>query len=83
LLDGVLEEFGGMAREQTRRDTDLSREDLDILRLAAKGATNREIGESLNRTEVSVKKRLQTIFIKLGAVDRAHAVAESMRRGLI
>ena len=83
LLDGVLEEFGGMAREQTRRTTDLSAEDLSILRLAAQGATNREIGESLNRTEVSVKKRLQSIFMKLGAVDRAHAVAESIRRGLI
>jgi DNA-binding CsgD family transcriptional regulator len=32
---------------------------------------------------VAVKKRLQIIFDKLGAVDRAHAVAESIRRGLI
>ena len=35
------------------------------------------------RTEVAVKKRLQVIFQKLGAVDRAHAVAEAIRRGLI
>ena len=35
------------------------------------------------RTEVAVKKRLQVIFQKLAAVDRAHAVAESIGGGLI
>ncbi|HET8522445.1 MAG TPA: response regulator transcription factor [Thermomicrobiales bacterium] len=83
LLDGVLADFGGMAREQTRRDSDLSDEDLEILRRAAEGATNREIGQGMGRSEIAIKKRLQVIFSKLGAVDRAHAVAESIRRGLI
>jgi len=83
LLDGVLEDFGGLAREKTVRDSDLSDDDLDILRLAGKGSTNREIGLSMNRSEVAIKKRLQVIFGKLGAVDRAHAVAEAIHRGLI
>lgn len=83
LLDGVLQEFGGLAREKTVRDSDLSDDDLDILRLAGKGATNREIGLALNRSEIAIKKRLQVIFAKLSAVDRANAVAEAIRRGLI
>jgi DNA-binding NarL/FixJ family response regulator len=83
LLSGVLEEFGGLAREKTARDADLSEEDRDILRRASEGATNREIGLSMNRSEIAIKKRLQSIFAKLGAVDRAHAVAEAIRRGLI
>lgn len=83
LLDGVLAEFGGLAREQTRRTADLSVEDREILRRASEGATNREIGAAMGRTEVAVKKRLQLIFDKLGTVDRAHAVAEAIRRGLI
>lgn len=83
LLDGVLGEFGGLAREQTHRTADLSKDDLQILRLASKGSTNREIGSATGRTEVAVKKRLQVIFDKLDAVDRAHAVAEAIRRGLI
>jgi DNA-binding NarL/FixJ family response regulator len=83
LLDGVLLEFGGLAREQTHRTADLSNEDLEILRRTSEGATNREIGLAMGRTEVAIKKRLQTIFVKLGAVDRAHAVAEAIRRGLI
>jgi DNA-binding NarL/FixJ family response regulator len=83
LLDGVLQDFGGLAREKTVRDADLSEDDRDILRLAGKGSTNREIGIALNRSEIAIKKRLQVIFAKLGAVDRAHAVAEAIRRGLI
>jgi len=83
LLDGVLADFGGLAREKTVRDSDLSNDDLDILRLAGKGSTNREIGISMNRSEIAIKKRLQVIFAKLGAVDRAHAVAKAIHRGLI
>jgi DNA-binding NarL/FixJ family response regulator len=83
LLDGVLEEFGGLAREKTVRDSDLSEEDREILRRASQGATNREIGIAMDRSEIAIKKRLQSIFQKLGAVDRAHAVAEAIRRGLI
>ncbi|MCC6314769.1 MAG: response regulator transcription factor, partial [Thermomicrobiales bacterium] len=79
LLDGVLQDFGGLAREHTHRVADLSPDDLEILRLASEGSTNREIGYATGRTEVAVKKRLQIIFDKLGAVDRAHAVAESIR----
>ncbi len=83
LLDGVLQDFGGLAREKTLRDADLSEDDRAILVLAGQGATNREIGISMNRSEIAIKKRLQLIFVKLGAVDRAHAVAEAIRRGLI
>lgn len=83
LLDGILEEFGELSREKTVRDSDLSEEDREILRRASKGATNREIGIAMDRSEIAIKKRLQSIFQKLGAVDRAHAVAEAIRRGLI
>lgn len=83
LLDGVLKDFGGLARDANRRSADLSDDDREILRRASEGATNREIGVATGRSEVAIKKRLQIIFSKLGAVDRAHAVAEAMRRGLI
>lgn len=83
LLDGVLTELGGLAREANRRDADLSDDDREILRRASQGSTNREIGAAMGRSEIAIKKRLQVIFAKLGAVDRAHAVAESIRRGLI
>lgn len=83
LIDGVLSDLSGLAREQTRRISDLSEDDREILRKASEGATNKEIGFAIGRSEIAVKKRLQVIFSKLGAVDRAHAVAEAIRRGLI
>lgn len=83
LLDGVLQEFGGLAREKTVRDADLSADDLEILLRASQGATNREIGVAMNRSEIAIKKRLQSVFQKLEVNDRAHAVAEAIRRGLI
>ncbi len=83
LLDGVLEDFGGLAREKTVRDADLTDDDLAILTRASEGATNREIGVAMNRSEIAIKKRLQVIFQKLDVNDRAHAVAEALRRGLI
>jgi DNA-binding NarL/FixJ family response regulator len=83
LLDGVLTDFSGLAREQTRRVSDLTEDDREILRKASEGSTNKEIGFAMGRSEIAIKKRLQIIFAKLGAVDRAHAVAEAIRRGLI
>jgi DNA-binding NarL/FixJ family response regulator len=83
LIDGVLADFSGLAREQTRRQADLTEEDREILRRASEGATNKEIGFAMGRSEIAIKKRLQSIFAKLGAVDRAHAVADAIRRGLI
>ena len=83
LLDGLLDDFGGLARERTKREADLSDDDREVLRRASQGATNREIGVAMGRSEIAVKKRLQVIFAKLGANDRAHAVAEAIRRGLI
>ncbi|MDQ3513680.1 MAG: response regulator transcription factor [Chloroflexota bacterium] len=83
LLDGLLDDFGGLARERTKREADLGDDDREVLRRASQGSTNREIGVAMGRSEIAIKKRLQVIFVKLGAVDRAHAVAEAIRRGLI
>ena len=73
LLDGVLEEIGDLAREKTARDFDLSEEEAEILRRTSQGASNRAIATGMNLSEVAVKKRLATIYQKLGANDRASA----------
>jgi DNA-binding NarL/FixJ family response regulator len=83
LLDGVLEEIGGLAREKTAREFALSEEEAEILRRTSQGASNRAIAAGMAISEVAVKKRLATIYQKLGASDRASAVAVAIRRGLI
>lgn len=83
LLDGVLEEIGDLAREKTAREFALTEEETEILLRTSQGASNRAIATGMDISEVAVKKRLATIYQKLGASDRASAVAVAIRRGLI
>ncbi|WP_193318546.1 response regulator [Nonomuraea phyllanthi] len=61
----------------------LSKRELDVLRLVAEGATNKEAAADLFISEASVKTHLLHIYAKLDVRDRASAVAEAYRRGLL
>jgi DNA-binding NarL/FixJ family response regulator len=61
----------------------LSARELDVLRLAANGNSNRAIGEILSISEPTVKSHMSTILVKLGAGDRTHAVTLALKRGYI
>lgn len=61
----------------------LSSRELDVLRLAACGHSNRKIGAALAIREATVKTHMSTIMAKLGASDRTHAVAIAVQRGYI
>jgi DNA-binding NarL/FixJ family response regulator len=58
-------------------------EEMQILKLVTTGATNSEIAHQAHWSDVSVKRRLQAIFDKLGVDDRTSAAVEAMRRGLV
>jgi DNA-binding NarL/FixJ family response regulator len=45
--------------------------------------TNKEIADRLSVSSAAVKKRLESIYAKLGVHDRRAAVAEAAARGLI
>ncbi|WP_349865217.1 response regulator transcription factor [Leifsonia sp. WHRI 6310E] len=61
----------------------LSPRELQVLALVADGATNREAGSRLHVSEATVKTHLLSVYAKLGVGDRAAAVAEGFRRGLL
>lgn len=61
----------------------LSKRELEVLRLVAGGATNKVAAASLFISEASVKTHLLHIYAKLDVRDRASAVAEAYRRGLL
>jgi len=70
-------------RVRTPEASLLSPRELQVLALVADGATNREAGARLHLSEATVKTHLLSIYAKLGVGDRAAAVAEGFRRGLL
>ncbi|MFI5691523.1 response regulator [Kribbella sp. NPDC051586] len=61
----------------------VSPRELEVIELVAAGNTNREIAAHLFISEATVKTHLLNIYAKLGVPDRASAVAEAFRRGLL
>ncbi|MFJ9953605.1 response regulator [Kitasatospora sp. NPDC091207] len=61
----------------------LSARELEVMRLVAHGSSNKEVASALFITEASVKTHLLRIYDKLGVRDRAGAVGEAFRRGLV
>ncbi len=79
----VVVEFHRLTKEQNRLKWGLDTKEIELMRLVSKGCTNREIGRQVYWSEVQVKRKMQDIYRKLQVSDRAQAVAEAMRHGLI
>ena len=69
--------------EPRRRTGLLSARERGVLRLVAAGLSNRQIAEALSISERTVKFHGTAIFNKLGAENRAQAVALAAERGLL
>ncbi|WP_438872699.1 response regulator transcription factor [Paractinoplanes pyxinae] len=54
-----------------------------MLRLMARGASNREIADRLVLAETTVKTHVGTLFTKLGARDRAAAIVYAYDAGIV
>ena len=67
----------------TEQSTLLTPREKEVLSLAAKGASNKEIAEKLVLREVTVKSHLNNIFKKLKVSNRTQAVLLSMQTDLI
>lgn len=63
--------------------TSLSAGEIEVLELASKGLSNREIGVALAVPEETVKSRMKSILAKLSANDRTHAVTIALKQGFI
>ncbi|MCJ7549791.1 MAG: response regulator transcription factor [Anaerolineae bacterium] len=61
----------------------LTEREIDVLRLAAKGMTNREIGQQLHISHRTVQGHLANTYEKLDANSRTEAVTVAIRRGWI
>ncbi|MDQ6788352.1 MAG: response regulator transcription factor [Acidobacteriota bacterium] len=63
--------------------SELSRRELEILKLISKGKSNKEISRTLAISDGTVRVHASNIFAKLGCHDRAQAVSEAFQRGII
>ena len=61
----------------------LSPREVDVLRLVAKGMSNKEIGAKLGVVEGTVKIHVANIFSKMGVSDRTEAIVLASQRGII
>jgi DNA-binding NarL/FixJ family response regulator len=63
--------------------SELTERELEVLRLIAKGATNREIAEELVISEGTVKNHISNILVRLNVRDRTQAAIYARDRGLL
>ncbi|HSM23482.1 MAG TPA: response regulator transcription factor [Anaerolineaceae bacterium] len=83
----VMAEFTRIPRvpkiNQDNFHENLSRRELEILRMVSTGMSNKEIALSLVIAEGTVKNHLTSIFNKLDARDRMHAVLIAKENGIL
>ncbi|MGC2404014.1 MAG: response regulator transcription factor [Acidobacteriaceae bacterium] len=63
--------------------TDLTPREIEILKLLAKGPTNKQIGHALGISENTVKNHVNSVIEKLEVSDRTEAATTAIQRGLI
>lgn len=84
---GAALEPGVAARLLTRmaegESEDLSRRELEVLRLLVSGASNKALAAQLKLSENTIKTHISRIFDKLGVQSRAEAVAVALQRRLV
>ena len=62
---------------------ELSSREVEVLQLVSEGRSNKEIGDALGLSALTVKSHLARIARKVGTGDRAEMVAHAMRAGLV
>jgi DNA-binding NarL/FixJ family response regulator len=86
LANKILKEFNNMANQIKSNKVyqyNLSKREMDVLKLVVKGYSNAEIGEELFITEHTVKKHLGSILEKLHVKNRHQAANLALNEGII
>ena len=82
-LEGLLGSQGPVVDAVDSGGTPLTPRELEVLRMMADGAANKEIAWKLGISEHTVKFHVASVMGKLNASSRTEAVTRGLRRGLI
>jgi DNA-binding NarL/FixJ family response regulator len=85
VTERVLRGFSEVAHDFPSSDLPegLTRRELEVLRLIARGMSNREIADTLGTAEGTVKNQTSSILSKLGVRDRTRAVLRALELGCL
>lgn len=72
-----------MERMRGPTEEALSAREIEVLKLVARGANNKEVANQLYVTEATVKSHLIRIYGKLNVADRTAAVVKAMELGIL
>jgi DNA-binding NarL/FixJ family response regulator len=78
----LLGEFQRITKKSQETEQ-LSRREQDVLRLIARGKSNREIGEELYISEKTVKNHITNIFRKIEVTDRTQAALYAVKNRMV
>jgi NarL family two-component system response regulator LiaR len=79
----TLKKFALGKDKSTTTKTELCEREKEILRLAAKGITSKEIASALNISGLTVNSHFSNIFRKLNVQSRIEAVMVALRKGWV
>jgi DNA-binding NarL/FixJ family response regulator len=78
----VLDKLAELSKKPPAAET-LSDRETEVLKLMAKGVSNKELADQLSITQSTVKTHITSIFQKLNVTTRTEAVTTALRKGII
>ena len=83
IIAKLLERAMGIPVEGDRLQwkNNLTDREMEVLRLAATGMSNKEIAERLSVTVRTVKAHISSVFVKMNVASRTEAILKAMREG--
>jgi NarL family two-component system response regulator LiaR len=79
----VIQELHGSRSQELNPFTELTDRELEVLKLIAKGLSNREIADQLVISEFTVKGHVSNVLSKLHLADRTKAAVYAWQKGVV